>query len=240
MERKFRSFYIGAIAVVGVGFLGTSLVPKANADAWDKKTVVTVNEPVIAGNTVLEPGTYVWKLLDSQSNRHIVQIFDRNQRHIKSTVLAIPNYRLQPTGKSQFAFWETPPGVPKAVRAWFYPGDNYGQEFAYPKKLVAELASAAPTPLPSNFKEEEPGRVSAPEAPPAPAPETAAAPAPVAQPSVQPEPQQPAAADQAATPSSAMPRSLPHTASTNTVIGLAGLGFLSLSGLISLFAKRNA
>ena len=73
MERRFRSFYIGALAVIGVGVVGTVLVPKAHADAWDKKTIVTVNEPVIAGNTVLQPGTYVWKLLDSQSNRHIVQ-----------------------------------------------------------------------------------------------------------------------------------------------------------------------
>ena len=50
-----------------------------------------------------------------------------------TTILAIPNYRLQPTGKTVFTFWETPPGQPKALRAWFYPGDNFGQEFAYPK-----------------------------------------------------------------------------------------------------------
>ncbi len=232
MERTFRSFYIGALAVIGVGFLGTSLVPKAHADAWDKRTIVTVNEPVIAGDKVLQPGTYVWKLLDSQSNRHIVQIFDRDQRHIESTILAIPNYRLQPTGKSQFAFWETPAGVPKAVRAWFYPGDNFGQEFAYPKKLVAQLASAVPVPVPMEYKETEPAP--APEAQPIPAPEPV--PAPVAQPLSQPEPQQPVGEQPASTP---VTRNLPHTASTNALVGLVGLGFLSLSGIISLFAKKN-
>jgi hypothetical protein len=77
-------------------------------------TIVTVNEPIIAGNKVLDPGTYVWKLLDSPANRHIVQIFDKDQRHLEETILAIPNYRLQPTGHTQFAFWETPAGVPKA------------------------------------------------------------------------------------------------------------------------------
>ena len=236
MQRKFRSFYIGALAVFGVGLLGTALVPKAHADAWDKKTIVTVNEPVIAGNKVLQPGTYVWKLLDSQSNRHIVQIFDRDQRHLQSTILAIPNYRLQPTGKSQFAFWETPAGVPKAVRAWFYPGDNFGQEFAYPKKLVAQLASAAPVPVPMDYKEAEPvpAPVPAPEAQPAPAPESG--PVPVAQPVPPPEPQQPTVDQSASAPA---PRSLPHTASPSALIGLIGLGFLSLSGIISLFAKKN-
>jgi LPXTG-motif cell wall-anchored protein len=240
MERKFRSFYIGAMAVIGVGLLGAVLVPKAHADAWDKKTIVTVNEPVIAGNKVLQPGTYVWKLLDSQSNRHIVQIFDRDQRHLESTILAIPNYRLQPTGKSQFAFWETPAGVPKAVRAWFYPGDNYGQEFAYPKKLVDQLASAAPMPVPMNYKEAEPA-TSAPEPAPAPTVQPAPAPEPAPAPAAQPTPQtetQQSVADQSV--SAPARRTLPHTASPNTLIGLVGLGFLSLSGLISLLTKRDA
>src|SRR5579875_1587036 len=174
MSRKFRSFYVGALAVTGLTLLGMSFVPKAHADAWDKMTVVTVNEPIIAGQKVLDPGTYVWKLMDSPSNRHIVQIFDKNQQHLEETILAIPNYRLQPTGKTQFSFWETPAGVPKAVRAWFYPGDNYGQEFAYPKKLVAELASAAPVPIPSNYH--EPAPVAEPQ--PAPAPEPQPEPAP--------------------------------------------------------------
>jgi LPXTG-motif cell wall-anchored protein len=234
IERKFRSFYVGALAVMGVGLLGTMLVPKAHADAWDKRTIVTVNEPVIAGNKVLQPGTYVWKLLDSQSNRHIVQIFDRDQRRLESTILAIPNYRLHPLGKSQFAFWETPAGVPKAVRAWFYPGDNFGQEFAYPKQLVAQLASAVPVPVPMDYKEAEPAP--APEAQPTSGSEPV--PAPAAQPVPQPEPQQPTGGDQPV--SVPLARSLPHTASSSTLVGLVGLGFLSLSGIISLFAKRNS
>jgi hypothetical protein len=238
MKRKFRPFYIGALAVTGVGLLGTVLVPKVHADAWDKRTIVTVNEPVIAGNKVLQPGTYVWKLLDSQSNRHIVQIFDRDQRHLENTILAIPNYRLHPTGKSQFAYWETPVGVPKAVRAWFYPGDNFGQEFAYPKKLVAQLASAAPVPVPMSYKEAEPAPApaAAPETQPAPAPEPAPAPVPAAEPTPQPEPQQPAVDQPISTP---VARSLPRTASPKSLIGLVGLGFLSLSGIISIFAKKN-
>jgi pyruvate/2-oxoglutarate dehydrogenase complex dihydrolipoamide acyltransferase (E2) component len=228
--KQFRSFYIAALAVVGVGLIGTSFVPKAHADAWDKKTVVTVNEPIIAGNKVLEPGTYVWKLLDSQSDRHVVQIFDRDQRHLEQTVIAMPNYRLQPSGKSQFSFWETPAGVPKAVRAWFYPGDNFGQEFAYPKKLVAQLASAAPVPLPVSYREPEP----------APQPEAKAEPAPEpapAEPAPTPEPA-PAPAPQAQATPAAPPAALPHTASLSPLVGLLGVGSLSLAGLLAFATKR--
>lgn len=234
MSMKIRSLYVGALAATGVGLLATSFVPKMHADAWDKMTIVTVNEPIIAGNKVLDPGTYVWKLLDSQSNRHIVQIFDRNQQHLETTVLAIPNYRLQPTGKSQFAFWETPAGVPKAVRAWFYPGDNFGQEFAYPKKLVAQLASAAPVPVPTNYTEPEPAPAPAPEAQPVPEPEPQPAPAPEPQSAAQSQPQP----NTTVAPVPVQTRSLPHTASWNPLIGLVGLISLSLAGLLSLATRR--
>jgi LPXTG-motif cell wall-anchored protein len=238
MNRKFRPFYIGALAVAGLGLLGTSLVPKAHADAWDKKTVVNINEPVIAGNKVLNPGTYVWKLLDSPSDRHIVQIFDKDQRHVEATILAVPNERLQPAGDTQFAFWETPAGVPKAVRAWFYPGDMIGQEFAYPKKLVAQLASAVPVPVPVAYHEPAPAPAAEPNpAPvPEPAPQPAAQPAPEPQSAPQPEPT-PAPVVQQAAPAAA-PTSLPHTASANSLIGLLGLAALGLAGLLAVSTKN--
>src|SRR5262249_46901190 len=109
------------------------LAPTVKADEWNKKTIVTVDQAIQLPNVVLQPGSYVFKLLDSLSDRHIVQVFNKEDNHLITTVLAIPNYRLEPTGKTVFTFWEVPPGEPPAVRAWFYPGDNFGQEFAYPK-----------------------------------------------------------------------------------------------------------
>jgi LPXTG-motif cell wall-anchored protein len=231
MKNSLRPFYIGALAVVGLGLIGTSFVPRAKADEWNKMTIVTVNEPIIAGNKVLQPGTYVWKLLDSQSDRHIVQIFDKDQRHLEETILAIPNYQLQPTGKTRFAFWETPAGVPKAVRAWFYPGDNFGQEFVYPKKLVAQLAAAVPAPV--AYHEPAPAPAPAPAAQPEPQPEAAPAPAPAVEPQPQPEPA-PAPVMQP----EPQPQTLPHTASQNPLIALFGLASLSMAGLLTMATKR--
>lgn len=121
------------LAVACIGLLGSAVAPSARADEWTKRTVITVHETIQVPNKVLPPGTYVMKLMDSPSNRHIVQIFDQGEQHLETTILAIPNYRLEPTGKTVITFWETPPGQPKALRAWFYPGDNFGQEFAYPE-----------------------------------------------------------------------------------------------------------
>ncbi len=235
MQLNFRSFMAASLAVAGIGFLASAVVGRAKADAWDKMTRVTINEKMIAGNKVLEPGTYVWKLLDSQSDRHVVQIFDKDQTHLETTILAIPNYRLEPSGHSVFAFWETPPGVPKAVRAWFYPGDNFGQEFKYPKKLVAQLASAVPAAVPMNYKE-EPAPAAAP-APEPPAPQPAAA-APEPTPAPQPEPAPQASNDNSATPQEA-PASLPHTASNIPLIAMLGLASLGLASALSLKTKRT-
>src|SRR6202162_1235137 len=209
------------LALASLGLLGVAISPSARADQWNKKTILTVNEPIQVPNKVLPPGKYVIKLLDSPSNRHVVQIFDGDETHLLTTILAIPNYRLQPTGKTVFGFWETPPGQPKALRAWFYPGDNFGQEFAYPKSAATQIAAVARQPVPtteatkeSEYKSAEvtttpppaPRQEIAQNTPPPPPPELAPAPAP------EPEPAAPAP-----------PQELPKTASPYPLVGLAGL-----------------
>jgi hypothetical protein len=138
-----------------VGLFGAAFAPALHADEWNKRTILTVNEPIQVPGKTLEPGQYVMKLLDSPSDRHIVQIYDRNEQHLLTTVLAIPNYRLEPTGKTQFGFWETPAGQPKALRSWFYPGDNFGQEFAYPKNEAMQIAKEVSQPVPTTYATNE-------------------------------------------------------------------------------------
>jgi hypothetical protein len=114
------------------------------ASSWDKYTVMSTTEPILIGGKILHPGTYVWKLLDSTLDRNIVQVSDKKTGHVETTIVAIPNYRQQVSDNISFQFWESPTGLPKPVRSWFYPGDNVGQEFAYPEALMASLAKAQP------------------------------------------------------------------------------------------------
>ena len=133
-----------------VSVICTVLSTNAFAQRWDKKTTVTFSGPVeIPGVNaqVLPAGTYVFKLLDSVSDRHIVQVFNKDEDHIYATILAIPNYRLQATDKTVITFSERATGQPQAIRAWFYPGDNSGQEFVYPKKRAIELAKITNQPV---------------------------------------------------------------------------------------------
>jgi hypothetical protein len=138
-----------------VGVLGLAIVPNSRADVWNKKTILTVNEPIQVPGQVLQPGKYVMKLMDSPSNRHIVQVFNEDETQLLTTVLALPNYRLQPTGDTKFTFWETVAGEPKPLRSWFYPGDNFGQEFAYPKDKATMIAKSAGESVPTTYSTSE-------------------------------------------------------------------------------------
>jgi hypothetical protein len=129
----------GALAIPLFMAIGVSA---AHADEWNKETKITVNQAIEVPGAVLPAGTYIFKLVDSPSNRNIVQVMNPRQDHVYATVIAINNYRLVPRGHTVMTFYEVPAGQPAPVRAWFYPGDNYGQEFVYPKREMTQLASA--------------------------------------------------------------------------------------------------
>ncbi len=136
---------IFCLSLVAVAFL-----PSVKADEWNRKTIVTFSAPVEVpgvGAQTLPAGTYVFKILDSASDRHIVQIFNEAQDHVYTTILAIPNYRLKATDKTVVTFGERAAGQPEAIRAWFYPGRQWGEEFVYPKYRAVELAKVTNQPI---------------------------------------------------------------------------------------------
>lgn len=240
-----------AVAVAWGTILAAGLFSvSAQADEWNKKTVLTVNQPIQIRDTYLEPGQYVLKLLNSNSDRHVVQIFNGDESHIVNTVLAIPKERMYPTANTQFTFWETPAGTAKALRAWFYPGDTVGNEFPYPKQPRQLALLTPPAPMASSSSDESTTTTMT----------TTPAEQPVvmddttsvqtdqtvqdqtdqpAQDQTPPPPavdQTPAPADNSADRSA--PTELPKTGSPYPLIGLCGLGLAGLAGALAL--KRSA
>jgi hypothetical protein len=251
---------LAAVSCLGL----MTMVPSVMADQWNKKTYLTVNEPIQVPGQVLQPGKYVMKLMDSPANRHIVQIFNEREDHLYTTVLAIPNYRLQVTGDTEFQWWETPAGQPKAIRAWFYPGDNFGQEFAYPKNEAVTLAAATNENVPTTYAQNEADLATARvgtvdragtemeldretytrqdgNQPTEPAP-TAQVQEPVQEPVQREEPTQIAQNQQQPAydyDQQERSRTLPRTASPLPLIGLAGLASLGASLLVRRVSNRS-
>ena len=125
------------------------------------------------------------------------------------------------------------------MRAWFYPGDNFGQEFAYHKAQSVEIARVAKAPVPTVVVESEAELKTAPvvivdekgEEAPLPAPTVVAKSEPAPEPA--PEPQATAAVSEAPAPAE-----LPDTASAYPLLGLIGLASLAVSKVMSRFAKH--
>ncbi|HTW67863.1 MAG TPA: hypothetical protein VME17_24785 [Bryobacteraceae bacterium] len=133
--------------LAGLGVM--AFLPAAQADQWNQRTVLTFSGPVEIPGQTLPAGTYVFKVANSQTSRHIVQVFNKDENHVFGTFLAIPSYRHKPSDKTIIRFEERAPGEPQAIKAWFYPTKTYGHEFVYPKNEAVALAQANNTPVPA-------------------------------------------------------------------------------------------
>ena len=135
---------------IGLALLiGMAAASGVRAGQLDDKTVLTFSQPFEVPGHVLPAGTYVFKLADSQSDRHVVQVLNADGSQILAMFLAIPDYRLRPTADTVIRFNEVPVGSPETIRAWFYPGSTVGQEFVYPKARAEELAVITRTVVPA-------------------------------------------------------------------------------------------
>ncbi len=177
MKIKFNALWLGASMA-----LMTAIVTPLMADEFNKETKLEFSGPVEVPGKVLAAGKYVFKIADSESDRNIVQIFSEDahgDQKFVTTIMAIPDYRLDTPEKTIVQFEERPAGSPEAIHSWFYPGDNTGWQFVYPKGERSQmssqttLAAAAPAP---------PAATPTPAPEPTPAPAVDAAPAPSAEP----------------------------------------------------------
>jgi hypothetical protein len=234
--------------------------PALLGDEYNKRTDITINNPVEVPGAVLQPGMYTFKLIDYPSDRHIVEISSTDGKTVYAVIFTAAARRVRQTGTPTMTFYEGSNGRPPAVNEWFWPGELDGQQFLYPHKQATIISQSTGKKVPESPEESnQPGLVSQNQAPtpptpaqppatqPNPAPgvaETAPAPAPPPAPSsTQPAPQQVAQATPPPPPVSQNPPAnentqLPQTASDLPLIGLIGL--ISISAAMAAHSLRRA
>jgi hypothetical protein len=220
-------------AACGAVVLAATLASAQNAQ---NDTVVTFSAPVSLPGVTLPAGSYLFRLADSQVNRNIVQVFDKDRSKIFATILAIPAERNEPADETVITFNESPANAAPAIRYWYYPGEKRGQEFAYPKSQATTIATAAHTSVlavnsdstdvdamkTAEISRVEPGaEVAASQAPTESAPATAAAPA---APATEQAPSAATASPSPATASQPAPTPAPATAAAQPTQPSASTG----------------
>jgi LPXTG-motif cell wall-anchored protein len=212
-------------------FAALAMTPNVKADAFDKKTIITFSDPVEipgVGAQILPAGTYVFKLVDVVGDRNVVKIYSTDELHVFATILAINNYRLKPTDKTVLTFKERGEGQPEAIKAWFYPGDNFGQQFVYPKQRAIVLATIVKEPVlaaPIELTEVLPAET------------LRAVPVIAIQPTGE---EVPVTAVVEAPPAPLVAENLPQTASSTPTFALIGLSSLLAGFTLLLVTKRSA
>jgi hypothetical protein len=171
IKSKLEGFDMTRLTVklMAVFFLMGALEPIAHAQLQTRKTKVTFSTPVQipaptteAGVMSLPAGSYVFTLRDTQANRHIVVVINERGDKVYSTILTTPDYRVNASSKTVMYFTERAAGAPPAVKSWFYPGDNYGERFVYPKVKAVALAAEVKEPVPATeVKVIEPAAIAA-------------------------------------------------------------------------------
>jgi hypothetical protein len=180
MKITFNALLLGA----SMAFMAAMVTPMM-ADEFNKETILEFSGPVEVPGKVLAAGKYVFKIADSESDRSVVEIFSEDAKgaqKLVTTTMAIPDDREKTPGKTIIKFEERPSGSPEAIHSWFYPGDNTGWQFVYPKGERSQMNSnttpAAGAPAPAS-----PAATPTPAPAATPAPAVAAVPAPSTEPS---------------------------------------------------------
>lgn len=132
-----------AAAAACAGLMLAPAAASAQATPADRNTKVTFSGPVSIPGKTLPAGTYTFRIADSPTNRHIVQVFDKDETQIIATLLAVPAEKMEAEGDPVITFKETPADRPPALHYWYYAGEKTGNEFVYPRSQAMAIAQAS-------------------------------------------------------------------------------------------------
>jgi len=114
----------------------------AHASESNQATTLTFNQPIQIPGQILPAGTYYFQLLDTISDRNVVQIFNSERTQIYATLLTVSAERSKPAEDTTITLAEQGAGKPDVLLKWFYPGNLTGNEFLYSDQKEKELAHA--------------------------------------------------------------------------------------------------
>jgi len=201
---------------------GMWLLPaKAGAQDVQRRAMMTLTEPAEIPGKILQPGSYVVKVMDYKDEKEIVQFSTQDDKTVIATVLAIRDRRVRTDdGQTGFTYFQRLEGSPIALKSWYYAGDEWGEVFVYPRSKAIVIAQATHEEVAATPVETHP---------------TLQAEVTV----VKPEPAPKPAAEPVAQVAEKTPAQLPKTGSSLPLFGLIGLGAIGAAAALHV-ARRMA
>lgn len=132
-------FVIGAISAP----IATAQIPETS--------FLRVTEPLDVGGHLLDPGTYVIRVLPGNSNRNLLQVTNEDRSKIFATVLSIPHAYPVGVGETgtEYVLYPEIAGTPRALRTWYAVDSTSkgGHDIVYPERRAMELAPLVKEPV---------------------------------------------------------------------------------------------
>jgi hypothetical protein len=117
------------------------------AQPLDRRTTFTFNTPVAIPGVTLPAGSYLFRLVNPDASRRVIQVVSADGKTPYAMFFSIPAERAEPANEPEVRFMETAAGMPPAIRSWWYPGERIGYEFIYPKEQARKLAEGTKEPV---------------------------------------------------------------------------------------------
>lgn len=142
MRRHIRT----VVLACSVGLTVPALWDPAQASVapFDQLSYMTFTQPVALPGVTLPAGEYIFRLPARNTSRMVLQVLSKDRAHVYATLLTVPTSRIEATDDPTVTFHESPAGTAPPIQAWFYAGERFGMEFAYPEdqaKLIARHSS---------------------------------------------------------------------------------------------------
>lgn len=104
------------------------------------RTFMTFSNTVELPGVTLEPGTYEFRLADTDS-RNVVQVLRKESREPLGQWTFVQAQRERVSDDTVVMFRENREGATPAVQYWYFPGEKIGKEFIYPKDQAEKIAA---------------------------------------------------------------------------------------------------
>lgn len=127
--------------------LFVSYVHALGVGRFDQLSYMTFSQPVALPGVTVPAGEYIFRLPSRNTSRMVLQVLSKDGSQVYAMFHTRPTSRSEATAEPTVIFHESAAGAPRPIRAWFYAGERFGMEFAYPKEQAELIARDSSYPV---------------------------------------------------------------------------------------------